>query len=144
MHRRACHADAISEEAWRRALEPALHAIYLHSYPYEEAFAVMANAGNNYALQHGYPADEAKKYGEQYAELNACANARLFSAANADANSRAYAEAFVRADHDLLARAYPGAYVRACVSLARAERAALYARLADGLIDSVQRCRGRS
>ena len=147
MHRRAWRADDGSEEAWRRALEPALHAVYFHSYPYQEAFAVAADAGSTYALLHGSSAVEAKKYGEQYAELNTGANARLFSAANAKANSAAYAKAFVRSDHDLLARAYPGAYVQACASLASTEHIggpAGYARLGDGLIDSLGGCGGRA
>ncbi len=138
MHGRAARADNIAEEAWRRALEPALHAIYLHSYPYEAAFAVAANAGNTYALSHGYAPEGARKYGEHYAELNTGANARLFPPANAKANSRAYAQAFARSDHDLLARAYPRAYLRACVALAGTEHAAVYARLGDGLITSLQ------
>jgi hypothetical protein len=140
LHRHAWHGHSVSEEAWRDTLEPALHALYLRSYPYEEAFAVAASLANSYARSHGASTDEASKYGETYAELNTGANARLFSAANAKANSKAYAAAFARSDHNLLARAYPSAYLRACVSLARTEHASgAYACLGEGLINSLGR-----
>lgn len=138
LHRCAWRGHDVTDETWRRTLEPAFRAVFFHSYPYAEASATAADAANSYAVSHGYSAEEAKKYGETYATINTGANARLFSAANAKANSRAYARAFARSDHDLLARAYPSAYLRACLSLARTEhRSGVYRALAEGFIHSL-------
>lgn len=107
LHRHAWRWHSVSEKTWRTTLEPALRAVYFHSYPYQAAFVAAASAANSYARSHGYSTGQAKKYGDDYAVINTDANARLFSAANARANSTAYARAFARSNHDLLVHAYP-------------------------------------
>ena len=142
LHHGASRGCSFGEQTWRDTLEPALHALYLHSYPYNEAFELATRFAESYARSHGYTEDGARTYGRTYAELNTGANTRLFSSANAKSNSRAYAAAFAHSNHNLLAQSYPGAYIRACMSLIPTEHSsgpAAYTRLGTGLIESMGR-----
>ncbi len=141
LHRSAWRGLEVPEDEWRRALEPALRAVYEHSYPHDEAYATAAEAAYRYARLHNYDEDAAQKYRDHYAALNTEAAVRLFAAANAKANSDAYARAYARSDQALLSDAYPGAYLKACVRLARndsASVAAIYAGLGEGLTESLR------
>ena len=140
LHRRASRGLVVSEDEWRRTLEPAMRVVYEHSYPRDEAFATAAEAAWRYALSHNYEQAAAEKYRDHYASINTAAAVGLFSTSNATANSNAYARAFAHADHTLLAATYPAADLRACVSLSRDDRTSIadaYAGLGEALANGV-------
>lgn len=115
MHIRALAGEAHAEDAWCTALEPALREIFEHAYPYTRAYTTAANAASAYAASHGYPDDEARRYGDSYAELNTTANARVHATANAKAHARALARAFSTGNTTAYTETYPAARLRAAV-----------------------------
>ncbi|NQE92225.1 SpcZ [Nocardia terpenica] len=143
MHIRALAGEALTEDAWYTALEPALREIFEHAYPYTRAYTTAATAASAYAASHGYPDDEARRYGDSYAELNTTANARVHATANAKAHARALARAFSAGSTTAYTETYPSARLRAAVRSATADdptRApAIWSHLAETLGESLTR-----
>ncbi|MFI6684905.1 SpcZ [Streptomyces sp. NPDC050485] len=142
LHARALKGERIDAAAWTAALEPALREVYRLAYPYAEAHATASANAHAYAMANDYGAAQATEFAATYAELNTTANARSFAVANALANARATALAYAEADERAYAETYPCARVHA-YALAHAgsggEAGAAYARLAEGLADSLAR-----
>lgn len=114
-HIRALAGETLTENAWYIALEPALREIFEHAYPYTRAYTTAATAASAYAASHGYPDDEARRYGDSYAKLNTTANARVHATANAKAHARALARAFSTGNTTAYTETYPSARLRAAV-----------------------------
>ncbi|GAB2934287.1 hypothetical protein GCM10027280_22600 [Micromonospora polyrhachis] len=148
LHRRVSSGDRVGATEWSDTLRPVLREWYRAAYPYAEAWAVAQANARAYATANGYRPDEVVEYAEYYANLSTGANAEAYANANAIANADAIGTALAHADESAYALTYPAALLCAR-ALAEANRAgpvgsaqtlrAVYARLADELVDSLAR-----
>ncbi len=155
LHARAAAGERFDEARWRAAIEPALRELYTHAYGYADAYATARASASAYAQANDFSEAGAIEFADSYAKLSADANRQSFAESNAVANAAVLAAAYASGDGRAYAESYPFALVQACAHAwadqsdqpdgqpadrpdSRAERRrAAYARLADGLIDSL-------
>lgn len=165
MHTRAADGERFGEVEWRAAIEPVLRALHRQAYGYAEAYATARASALAYAHANDFSESGAVEFADSYAKLSTDSNRNSYTEANAVANAAVLAAAYASGDAQAYAEAYPFALVHACAHACanqaspatqadrsvpadagpaadRAERRqAAYARLADGLVDSLARLR---
>lgn len=147
LHARALAGERVTEAEWIAVLVPALRELYRDAYAYADAYATARANAHAYATANGFSENGAIEFADGYAKLNTDANVRSYADANAIANARALAAAFTAADERAFAECYPFAHVHAVAHAvahtgqddAAERRRAAYARLADGLAESLAR-----
>lgn len=152
MHERAAAGDRFAEADWRAAVEPVLHELYRHAYGYADAYAAAHASASAYARANNFSTAGAVEFADSYAAQSTDANRESFAWANAIANAAVLAAAYASSADQAYAESYPFALLNACAhALANqteaedsapdraARRQAAYARLADGLVDSIVR-----
>ena len=155
MHERAAAGERFVESAWRAALEPVLRELYRHAYGYADAYASAHASASAYARANNFSPEGAVRFADSYAADSTGANRESFAEANAIANAAMLAAAYASGAAQGYAEAYPFALLNACAhafanqtgtvagqaeaSDRAARRQAAYARLADGLVDSIAR-----
>lgn len=171
MHARAAAGERFGEAEWQAAIEPALHELYQHAYGYASAYATAHASASAYASANDFSQSGAAQFADSYAELSTVANRQSYARSNAVANAAVLATAYASGDAQAYGQTYPFALAHACAhafanrrrsageqaGLAGAEpagseqptdqverRRAAYARLADGLADSLAASVGRA
>ena len=155
MHARAAAGNRFEVSDWRAAIEPVLHQLYRDAYGYADAYATAHASASAYAAANNFSPDGAVRFADSYAADSTEANRQSYAESNAVANAALLAVAYTSCDAQAYAETYPFALLSACTHAwanrtapaadqeSAADRPALrqagYARLAEGLADSLTR-----
>ena len=153
MHARAAAGERFGEADWRVAIEPVLRTLYQQAYGYAEAYATARASALAYAHANDFSESGAIQFADSYAKLSTDSNRKSYAESNAVANAAVLAAAYASGDAQAYADSYPFALVHACAHACANQadhagdeattqverRQAAYARLAEGLADSLAR-----